>query len=946
MAIGLNGLARQVDAGSGEVLFVDYNTPDHLPTLPELIWDTLTRQARRRLRILRVRPAQHARFADRTPLPVLEPVARNVALRRANPANRWILSTNTDALLLEPGKGSELIGFVATLALGQYGLPRFELPERAWEGFVRNDPEGCIALARAWGREARLREIVRGVPDVLFDNPGDFQLLPREDVVAIGGFEEEMLLGWHVDHNLAKRMAVRLGAIRSLEDRLELYHLGHSRSVVPSHAHDRIENDIVAFVQQIDRPEALHEANGWGLAKEHVEEIRLDVAPGEIVRAACREVMAPLEGAPLEARYAPESFDRDVYDSGHVAAHLFDLLSTFPPSAIFAFAGLRRDLLDKVREGLGKLGFKRRLLVPRSLAEQLSADALPDVQVGDDEAVLRAADALVFAFGAESSSSDLDGGPSLSIADLFDRAAAIEDGRLIIGDAPRLFIVVGAVHSRVERRVCDRLAAAASPFTTRLRYGPLTRGASDADQTARHRRRSRAARRWIPILEAGDELPLRTRCILAAEALAVRRELDAIASDEPSRATAERIRARLDDAVRPAPALAGRRFAPPSVGPRLSGLARADSWDRPLFATEARRLSDVRNGWVWERAQLLTGLAVLSGPMAESQVLALIEHDEPLLETLALRCGRLHVLDTRLFGAADPEPTSATFSLARGASTVTPGDLAGAAYDIVVAPQSALFRDGVRGAATRLASLCASLRPGGVLAIGGEVCLVGHEREMRPSLSMACADGLPSACAKLFGLRLERDDGWGLLPDDLARIGSAADNADGTWLLGVTQGDDVLWPAVWFFTKCEARVHSEQESVQAVFSDLFLGEQIEAMALGSGAHRGGTAIMSGDVPGHFAFGPYLALAPGRYMASLVLATSGCQHRPRGGDVVVEVAFGDAVVAQDSPQVAAAGGQTVCKLRFTAPGGAAQCEFRVWSSGRVPLRIESVCLERA
>src|ERR1700733_12485338 len=95
-AISFNCIAEVLTDPTDEILFVDYNTPDDFPTFPEAIQDTLTERAKRLLRILRVRPHQHERFRSRTHLLALEPIARNVALRRSNPANRWVLSTNTD----------------------------------------------------------------------------------------------------------------------------------------------------------------------------------------------------------------------------------------------------------------------------------------------------------------------------------------------------------------------------------------------------------------------------------------------------------------------------------------------------------------------------------------------------------------------------------------------------------------------------------------------------------------------------------------------------------------------------------------------------------------------------------------------------------------------------------------------------------------------------------
>src|SRR6185436_3902842 len=105
-ALSLNCMAEVLSDPDDEILFVDYNTPDDFPTFPEAIADTLTEKAKQYLKILRVRPNVHARFAKRTHLVALEPVARNIAVRRSNPANRWILSTNTDMIFVPRFKQS------------------------------------------------------------------------------------------------------------------------------------------------------------------------------------------------------------------------------------------------------------------------------------------------------------------------------------------------------------------------------------------------------------------------------------------------------------------------------------------------------------------------------------------------------------------------------------------------------------------------------------------------------------------------------------------------------------------------------------------------------------------------------------------------------------------------------------------------------------------------
>ena len=96
-----------------------------------------------------------------THLFTLEPLARNVAVRRSNPNNRFILSTNTDMIFV-PRRGMSLTDLVRDLPYGYYGLPRFEIPETLWEGLDRKDARGVIEQVGRWGWSFYLNEIVYG----------------------------------------------------------------------------------------------------------------------------------------------------------------------------------------------------------------------------------------------------------------------------------------------------------------------------------------------------------------------------------------------------------------------------------------------------------------------------------------------------------------------------------------------------------------------------------------------------------------------------------------------------------------------------------------------------------------------------------------------------------------------------------------------------------------
>src|SRR5438270_10292899 len=158
-ALSINCIAQVLTAPTDEIIFVDYNTPDDYPTFPEAIQDTLTPLAKKKLRILRARGDIHARYASRTHLVALEPIARNIAVRRSNPSNRWVLSTNTDMIFV-PGNASSLSDALRGLPEGHYGSPRFEIPESLWESFDRSNPGETIAFLKDWAPRMYLNEVV------------------------------------------------------------------------------------------------------------------------------------------------------------------------------------------------------------------------------------------------------------------------------------------------------------------------------------------------------------------------------------------------------------------------------------------------------------------------------------------------------------------------------------------------------------------------------------------------------------------------------------------------------------------------------------------------------------------------------------------------------------------------------------------------------------------
>lgn len=360
-ALSLNCIAELLTDPRDELLFVDYNTPDELPTFIEAISDTLTEHCVDLLRVLRVRAAIHdQRFASRTHLPALEPVARNVAARRSNPSNRWLLSTNTDMVFV-PLRGRSMSEICRDLRDGFYALPRFELPEWLWECLPRTDPHRSVAEIGRLGPSLRLDEQGIGHEWMRFDAPGDFQMVLRDDFVAIDGFDEEMLLGYHVDSNLSRRVLLHRGSIESLEHELAGYHCNHSRTRTVYHA-SRVENDFQRFFYSVAEDALPAQRATWGLPDVTVEEVPIRQGLSARSPAVLSKVI------PAGPRVVWDSY-RDpqplTYDSGHVLPHAIDTLLLSPIGARIGYIGMNSILEEMLREIVDRLGYEHPLTVAR-----------------------------------------------------------------------------------------------------------------------------------------------------------------------------------------------------------------------------------------------------------------------------------------------------------------------------------------------------------------------------------------------------------------------------------------------------------------------------------------------------------------------------------------------------------------------------------------------------
>lgn len=356
--VSLNALAEQLEPGRDEILFVDCNSPDDVPTFPEAISDLLTERARGLLRILRIRPAQYARLAPAVGQPVFEALCRNVALRNSSPDRHWVVSTNTDILLRSKG-GKRLTDFVADLPEGFYGLPRFDIPQALWQTLDRKDPQGCLRAVAGWADAFGLRFAAqRPESFIRWENPGDFQLALRRDMVGIGGFDESMTKGpYHIDSNFARRLSLVHGPVRSLEEWGECFHCDHSRQESVRLRGDAVEaNDWRACVLAITEASIAASQPRWGGAGETFEEVRL--SSNGLLESALRNLLPA----------TPERFvlPPDIEGAGNtdlplvrILPFLADQILMLPPASDLGILGGGRDLvqaLSRFRSLLGHTG--------------------------------------------------------------------------------------------------------------------------------------------------------------------------------------------------------------------------------------------------------------------------------------------------------------------------------------------------------------------------------------------------------------------------------------------------------------------------------------------------------------------------------------------------------------------------------------------------------------
>ncbi|WP_298334809.1 hypothetical protein [uncultured Erythrobacter sp.] len=455
-ALGLNQLSRQLVAGEDEIIFVDYNTDNDLPTYMEAIGDTLAQKAIDLIRVIRVRPEIHDAAPDVGP-PVREAFCRNVALRRLNPKNEWVLSTNPDCMLVSPSGGT-LSALVKHLPQGYFGLPRFEIPRLVWETFPRTDPIEAARLALHYADVFALDETVEHyLPKIGYDGPGDFQLARASDLQAICGFNEEMTLGWHVDSNLNARLALLLGQLTNFNEvaggDLALYHTEHSRRISAKHKSGRSEDPFEVYVDQVENTVPSQQETTWGAPHEHFEEFELAKPPSKAAIFAVAQHTP--RSAPVSYVYGPESFNAlpDAPES-HLSAFLVDHLAHAGPGTKIGWLGEDLHGADRLRAWIA--------------SAKLDLEVLDIASEGNATAIVRNADLLCLAAppACEPRSSKA---TEQALAEI----VSFEHQRMASGARPRRVVGLNVPHSQFEETFTTFIACALTPVSSRIRFGEV-----------------------------------------------------------------------------------------------------------------------------------------------------------------------------------------------------------------------------------------------------------------------------------------------------------------------------------------------------------------------------------------------------------------------------------------------------------------------------------------
>jgi hypothetical protein len=370
-SLSLNNMAELLTHEDDEILFVDWNTSPGIPTFIESIHDLLTEKAKEITKIIKVDFYTHnLLFSSKTKKQTVEPVARNTAIVRSNPKNKWILSTNTDMIFVPKNSNKSLSDICSELEDGFYELPRFSIPEIIWETFDRLNPESVMKDIKELRLKIDLDEIITAGPILRYDAPGDFQLCLREQLIEIRGFDENMILGWHVDSNLCRRLNILNGETKTLINELYGYHCEHTKTTTHFTA-TSIQNSLIDFFERVDSPYSSDKNSNWGLSNSTLSEFKVNEKLQNRFESLFEFAKAP--PIPRTAVYANSMGNLVSYPESHAVPYLVDALYGYPPNTKLLIFCHNKSKYERYKELLESIGFTNVI--------EIQGEAKPEFQV-------------------------------------------------------------------------------------------------------------------------------------------------------------------------------------------------------------------------------------------------------------------------------------------------------------------------------------------------------------------------------------------------------------------------------------------------------------------------------------------------------------------------------------------------------------------------------------
>lgn len=384
VASSLNSISMRMRQGD-ELIFVDWNTPRPFPPMPVSIIDDLTNQTKKFLRTIVVDPKIHNQFKSNSSKMILESIARNAGIRRANPGNTWILSTNTDILFV----GEEDLSFqdlIVRLDKRLWQSFRYEVPEYIWEVLDKRNPQAINHILQRISETTPIKLNLTTSPTenkinkfVFVDAIGDFQLAPREIWDLIKGFPEEMLHGWHVDSRAAVQMVRKSGQeskILPAEYGLSIFHQNHLRSL--THFHSNEPMNSLELIQEF-----YENQTSWGISDIQLQEWQIQDFSEKF-----SSISLPISSKITE-NHLQSVFTHNFYNIDRAFFFLMDELNALKAKDHITILSVNENLIHKIKSQVKPLDVTieviERLELSKSTVSSLAQSDLVILDFGVDE---------------------------------------------------------------------------------------------------------------------------------------------------------------------------------------------------------------------------------------------------------------------------------------------------------------------------------------------------------------------------------------------------------------------------------------------------------------------------------------------------------------------------------------------------------------------------------